>query len=84
MVVVLPSTWCVLPAPLLDRLPVERVSGDLADYTRQLVRGAALLLVVLLLSKLDLLSVATRRLETVGSRNRTSVSPLRMQTLLAV
>ena len=71
MLVVSPSTWCVLPAPLLDRLPVERV---LADSTRQLVRDAALLLLLLLLSKLDLLSVATRRIETVGSRSRTSVS----------
>ena len=64
-----------LPEPLLDRLPVERVSGDLADFTRPLVRDAALLLVLLLLSKLDLLSVATRRIETAGSRNRTAVSP---------
>ena len=47
-----------LPTPLLDRLPVERVSGDLADFTRQLERDAALLLS--LLSRLDLLSVATR------------------------
>ena len=75
VVVVLPSTWCVLPAHLLDRLLVEMVSGDLADSTRQLVRDAALLLLLLLLSKLDLLSVATRRIETVDSRNRTSVSP---------
>ena len=35
--------------------------GDLADFTRQLVRDAALLLLLLLLSKLDLRSVATRR-----------------------
>ena len=33
-----------LPAPFLDRLPVERVSGELADFTQQLVRDAALLL----------------------------------------
>ena len=37
------STWCVLPAPLLDRLPVEWVSGDLADSTHQLPRDTALL-----------------------------------------
>ena len=73
-----------LSALLLDRLPVERVSGDLADFTRQLVRDAALLLLLLLLSKLDLLSVATRRIETVGSRNRTAVYLLtpRIQTPL--
>ena len=64
-----------LPAPLLDRLLVERVLGDLADSTRQLARDAALLLLLLLLSNLDLFSVATRRIETVGSRNRTLVSP---------
>ena len=34
---------------LLDRLPVERVSGDLADSTLQLVRDTALLLFLLLL-----------------------------------
>ena len=45
------------PAPLLDRLLCGKVSGDLADSTRQLVRDAALML---LLSQLDLLSVATR------------------------
>ena len=32
-----------LPAPLLDRLLVERVWSDLADSTRQLVRDTALL-----------------------------------------
>ena len=42
-------TVVCLPAPLLDRLPVERVSGDLADSTRQLVRDTALLLFLLLL-----------------------------------
>ena len=36
-----------LPALLRDRLPAERVSGDLADSTRQLVRDAALLLSLL-------------------------------------
>ena len=40
-------TVVCLPAPLLDRLPVERVSGDLADSTRQLVRDTALLLSLL-------------------------------------
>ena len=33
-----------LPAPLLDRLLVERMSGDLADSTHQLVHTTALLL----------------------------------------
>ena len=42
-------TVVCLPAPLLDRLPVERVSGDLADSARQLVRDTALLLFLLLL-----------------------------------
>ena len=50
---------------------LERVSGDLAVSTRD----AAQLLLLLLLSKLDLVCVATRRIETVGSRNSTSVSP---------
>ena len=36
-----------LPALLRDRLPAERVSGDLADSTRQLVRDGALLLSLL-------------------------------------
>ena len=36
-------------APLLDRLPVETVSGDLAGSTRQLVSDTALLLLLLLL-----------------------------------
>ena len=53
MVAVLPSTARTPPRPP----PVERVSGGLADPTRQLVRDAALLLLLLLLSKLDLLSV---------------------------
>ena len=38
-----------LPAPLLDLLPVERVSGDLADSTHQHERDTALLLLLLLL-----------------------------------
>ena len=38
-----------LPAPLLDRLLVERMSGDLADSTHQLVHTTALLLLLLLL-----------------------------------
>ena len=36
-----------LPAPLLDRLLVERMSGDLADSTHQLVHTTALLLLLL-------------------------------------
>ena len=36
-----------LPAPLFDRLPAERETGDLADSTRQLVRDTALLLSLL-------------------------------------
>ena len=55
MVVFTVNVVC-LRAHLLDRLP--GMSADLADSTRQLVRDAALLL--LLTSKLDLLSVATR------------------------
>ena len=53
-------TLVCLPAPLLDRLPVERVSGDLADPTRRLVRDTALLLLLSKLTwhlRLDLLSV---------------------------
>ena len=42
-------TVAYLPAPLLDRLRVERVSGDLADSTRQLERDTPLLLLLLLL-----------------------------------
>ena len=41
------ANFVCLPAPFLDRLTVERVSGDLADSTRQLVRDAALLLSLL-------------------------------------
>ena len=57
-------TVVCLPAPLLDRLPVERVSGDLADSTRQLVRECAVAAVFSKLTwhfRLGLLSVATRR-----------------------
>ena len=63
-------TLVCLPAPLLERLRVERVSGDLADPTRRLVRDTALLLLLSKLTwhlRLDLLSVATRR---IGLRNR--------------
>ena len=75
-----------LPAPHLDRLSVERVSGDFADSTRQLARGTALLSLLSKLTwhlRLDLLSVATRRIGTVGSRNRaTGVLTLGIQTPL--
>ena len=54
--------------------PGRRVSVDLADSTRQLVRDAALLL---LLSKLDLLSVATRVLLAFRAGSLVTVRPVK-------
>ena len=42
-VVLVFSKVVCLPEPFLDRLPVERVSGDFADSTHQLARNTALL-----------------------------------------
>ena len=62
-----------LLALLLDGLLAERVSGDLADSTRRLVRDTALLFLLSKLTwhlRLDVLSVVTRRIGIAGSRNR--------------